>query len=106
MKKDKKILKILTPTLGLVFLFAVFAISSNNQHNIEKQKSQVSYENNLNDKTNSNYTIRSSMSYEYPSYDELYEESKYVAIVRIESIDGANNYSSVNEYYVYPYTYG
>lgn len=108
MKKDKKILKILAPTLGIVFLFVVFAISNNKHHNIEEQKSLVSlsYENNLNDEANPSYTISSSMSYEYPSYNKIYEESQYVAIVKIESIDGANNYSSVNDYYVYPYTYG
>lgn len=32
--------------------------------------------------------------------------SQYTAIVRIDSIDGGDNYSTLNESYVLPYTYG
>lgn len=37
---------------------------------------------------------------------EMKRVSTYVALVRIDSIDGANNYSEVSQEYVLPYTYG
>ncbi len=38
--------------------------------------------------------------------ESLYEDAKYVAIVKIESIDGADTYNHVLDMYVLPYTYG
>lgn len=37
---------------------------------------------------------------------EIADDSSNIALVRIDSIDGANNYSEVINDYVYPYTYG
>lgn len=36
----------------------------------------------------------------------LAENSSYIALVRIDSLDGANNYSEISQQYVLPYTFG
>lgn len=101
MRKNKKILRICVPMFGIIFLFVVFAIS-NNYNNGKKEPFDylADYEG------KSNYSVKVSMSYEYSSPTDLYNESEYVAIVKIESIDGVNNYSSIYDNEVYPYTYG
>lgn len=54
------------------------------------------------------YTISSThdLAIDISNPTEMRRVSTYVALVKIDSIDGANNYSEVSQEYVLPYTYG
>lgn len=61
------------------------------------------------DKTDLN-TLRVSGDFDsllkYEDNNVLFKASKYVALVKIDTISGSDNYSSVTDSYVMPYTYG
>lgn len=54
------------------------------------------------------YTVRSesSLATDISNPVKMAEMSQYVAIVRVNSLEGVDNYSQVGDEYVLPYTYG
>ncbi len=88
----------------LVALTAV-VINGNMAHNVTDNNtvSSVSL-----DSEGTTHTITSDLSWsiDISSPSVVADQSTNIAIVRIESIDGANNYSELTNEYVYPYSYG
>lgn len=71
--------------------------------------SSKKYNNDVNSITKDNtYVIKQTadMLLDISDSNEMYKESSYVAIVKIDSITGSDNYSDLNKEYVLPYTYG
>ena len=99
--KSKKL--ILVPICLTVIVFV--AIINFNNKSIDKLLNNQLPDNT--DKEN-NYVplINATASIDVMFPKSLYEDAKYVAIVKIESIDGADTYNPVLDMYVLPYTYG
>lgn len=80
---------------------------SNNARNEEHVVSEVG-DNIVANNDKKIYTIRSSSltTYELSDSHALAEDSQYIALIKIDSVDGVDNYSEVVKDYVLPYSYG
>lgn len=79
----------------------IFVIESDNNYNKESKIN----ENNKNEKSILNITTNLEFAYDLTDSKILTDAFEYIALIKIDSIDGVDNYGTVINQYVLPYTY-
>ncbi len=108
--KIKKSNKLILVPICLIAIACIGIMNFNNNstdkllNNNSNNKDKTG--NNANEENHNVQFIKGMSSMDAMLPKSLYKDSEYVAIVKIESIDGADTYNSVLDEYVLPYTYG
>ncbi|MBR1796158.1 hypothetical protein IJ765_02770 [Candidatus Saccharibacteria bacterium] len=83
-----------------IFITLSVIVSSANKEYVNEQSQ--------NNDTITSYNITSvaDLAIDNSDLKKMFDNSEYVAILTIDSIDGADNYSYINHEYVFPYSFG
>lgn len=108
--RNKVVVVIAIMACGILGLSGWHLFQAGRDHDAERYEAEVAQgsDDELVKQDEAPYQIFSSASLTIDITDPqvVADQSTNVALVRIDSIDGANNYSEVIDDYVYPYTYG
>lgn len=101
---------ILTFILSIVSYQQFFGMKSDNtknQNEIADENNKNNAIENANNKQIINISSSFDLAYDLNDSKVMYDLSEYIAIVKIDSIDGTSNFNKItNKYISHPYTYG
>lgn len=99
--------------IALGGLISILLLSCYFIFNDKNELNESDVKNNIEDKTTNEeqkdtivINTTADMEVDYSNMSELKSSANYIALVKIDKVIGADNYSTINKMYVFPYTYG